>query len=41
MENREDSEELMKESFPDGKYVDVPGLCKVATIPEIENRGGA
>jgi len=38
-QNREDSEELMKESFPDGKYVDVPGLCKVATIQEIEEQG--
>ncbi len=25
--------------FPDGTYVDVPGLCKVATIDEIEAQG--
>ncbi len=38
-ENREDSAELMKEAFPEGKYVDVPGLCKVATVQEIEEQG--
>ena len=26
----------MAQHFPDGKYVDVAGLCKVATIAEIE-----
>jgi len=26
----------MKESFPDGAYRDVAGLCKVATLEEIE-----
>ena len=30
---------LMKESFPKGKYTDVPGLCKVATLDEIEAQG--
>lgn len=38
-ENREDSEELMKESFPEAKYVDVPGLCRVATVQEFEEQG--
>jgi type I restriction enzyme M protein len=38
-ENLHDSAELMAESFPDGQYVDVPGLCKVATIAEIEAQG--
>ena len=33
------SRELMKESFPKGKYVDVPGLCNVATLAEIEAQG--
>jgi type I restriction enzyme M protein len=33
------SAELMAERFPDGTYVDVPGLCKVATIDEIEAQG--
>jgi len=30
---------LMDEKFPDGTYNDVPGLCKVATIDEIEEQG--
>ncbi|XYH97009.1 type I restriction-modification system subunit M [Sorangium sp. So ce1128] len=30
---------LVKESFPKGKYADVPGLCKVATLGEIEAQG--
>lgn len=29
----------MAKKFPKGKYVDVPGLCKVATIKEIEAQG--
>ncbi len=33
------SNDLIKEKFPKGKYVDVPGLCKVATIKEIESQG--
>jgi type I restriction enzyme M protein len=33
------SRELMKESFQKGKYVDVAGLCKIATIAEIEAQG--
>jgi len=38
-ENQHKSSELMNEKFPKGKYVDVPGLCKVATIKEIEAQG--
>ena len=34
-----DSTELLKTKYPDGEYVDVPGLCKVATIEEIEAQG--
>jgi type I restriction enzyme M protein len=30
------SEVLLKQNFPDGTYIDVPGLCKVATLDEIE-----
>src|SRR5262249_16004679 len=30
---------LMKEKFPRGKYADVPGLCKVAALAEIEGQG--
>lgn len=33
------SQDLMKEHFPDGKYADVAGLCKVATLKEIEAQG--
>ena len=33
------SQELMKEKFPKGKYADVAGLCKVATLTEIEAQG--
>jgi len=29
----------LKEKFPDGKYIDAPGLCKVATAKEIESQG--
>jgi type I restriction enzyme M protein len=30
---------LLKEQFPDKKYFDVAGLCKVATVEEIEAQG--
>jgi type I restriction enzyme M protein len=30
---------LLKEHFPKGKYHDVPGLCKVAMLKEIEAQG--
>jgi len=33
------SEKLMKEHFPKGKYLDVKGLCKIATLDEIEQQG--
>ncbi|MEX2620741.1 MAG: class I SAM-dependent DNA methyltransferase [Egibacteraceae bacterium] len=33
------SDTLLKDHFPDGAYVDVPGLCKVATRAEIEAQG--
>jgi type I restriction enzyme M protein len=33
------SASMSKEKFPDGKYVDVPGLCRVATPSEIEAQG--
>ena len=38
-ENLHDSAEMMEAKFPGGVYVDVPGLCKVATITEIEAQG--
>lgn len=39
IENREGGGDLLKENFPDSKYIDVPSLCKVATIDEIEVQG--
>ncbi len=38
-ENVHGSVEMLAERFPDGQYVDVPGLCKVATIEEIKHQG--
>lgn len=38
-EDRHGSSGMMVEHFPQGEYVDVPGLCKVATIDEIEAQG--
>ncbi len=39
IETQAGSEELMVQSFPDGVYADVPGLCRVATLDEIEGQG--
>jgi type I restriction enzyme M protein len=33
------SKEMMGKQFPDSKYQDVPGLCKVATIDEVCGQG--
>jgi type I restriction enzyme M protein len=33
------SEAMLEDRFPDLAYVDVPGLCKAATIEEIETHG--
>ena len=33
------SKAILKDKFPKGKYVDVAGLCKVATRKEIEEQG--
>lgn len=38
-EDRHKSTEMLSEQFPEGRYVDVPGLCKVVTIEEIEAQG--
>lgn len=38
-ENRHDSGALLQEHFPDGYYRDVPGLCRVSTVEEIEAQG--
>jgi type I restriction enzyme M protein len=40
VETKVGSEGLLKEKFPDGRYQDVPGLCKVATTDEIEKKHG-
>lgn len=34
-----DENALLDERFPDGSYIDIKGLCKVATIEEIEAQG--
>jgi type I restriction enzyme M protein len=36
IETTSGSAELLSERFPGGSYVDVPGLCKVATLADIE-----
>jgi len=38
-ENQQGSDKLITEKFSKGKYVDVPGLCKVSTLKEIEAQG--
>ena len=38
-EDAEITDDLTLEQFPDGEYVDVPGLCKVATVDEVEAQG--
>lgn len=39
IETANGSEAQMRETFPNGTYADVPGLCKVATLQEIEAQG--
>ena len=38
-ENQHNSTDMMNTHFPDEEYLDVPGLCKVATVTEIEAQG--
>jgi type I restriction enzyme M protein len=38
-ENQHRSDKMMAGKFQKGKYVDIPGLCKVARIREIEAQG--
>ena len=38
-ENTQNSIELLKEKFADGKYTDVLGLCKLVTLDEIKAQG--
>jgi type I restriction enzyme M protein len=39
VETTHGSGKKIKETFPFGRYADVPGLCKVATLKEIEAQG--
>jgi type I restriction enzyme M protein len=39
VETAEGSGKLVSESFPDGTYADVAGLCAVVTLEEIEKQG--
>ncbi|MFU8766389.1 MAG: N-6 DNA methylase [Candidatus Methanoperedens sp.] len=36
LETTNGSTEMLKEKFPDGEYTDIPGMCRVATLSEIE-----
>ena len=38
-ESMQGSTARMQEHFPEGRYADIAGLCKVATLPEIEVQG--
>ena len=38
-ENTHDSTSILVEEFPKDTYTDVPGLCKIATLKEIESQG--
>lgn len=38
-ETTDGSLDLMDASFPDGGYIDVPGLCRAVTLDEIEKQG--
>jgi type I restriction enzyme M protein len=38
-ESREGSLALMEKNFPEGRYLDIPGLCAVATLHDIERQG--
>ena len=39
IENTHNIIELLKEKFPNCKYLDIPGLCKIASVKEIEPQG--
>jgi type I restriction enzyme M protein len=39
VETEAGSEAIMSEKFPGGTYADVPGLCRTATLEEIEAQG--
>jgi len=39
IETTNGSSQMLREKFPDGKYHDVPGLCRVASLSDIEAQG--
>jgi type I restriction enzyme M protein len=39
LETESGSESLLKKHFPKGKYADIAGLCKAATLKDIEGHG--
>ena len=39
LESQQESAKMLAEKFPKGMYADFPGLCKVATVKEIEAQG--
>lgn len=39
IETEAGSQELIQQHFPEGRYQDVPGVCKAATLAEIEAQG--
>ena len=39
IETREGSSALMEQSFPEGRYVDVSGLCAAVTLEQVEQEG--
>jgi type I restriction enzyme M protein len=39
IETAQGSDALTSASFPDGTYVDVPGLCAVATLEHVDEQG--
>ena len=39
IETMQGSEKLVRETFPEGRYQDVAGLCKVTTLKDIEEQG--
>jgi type I restriction enzyme M protein len=39
IETLHSSSEMVEHSFPGGDYVDVPGLCSIATLEQIERQG--
>ena len=39
VETSNGSQALLAEKFPQGQYIDIPGLCKVATLEEIAAQG--